>query len=98
MVTRALTLLCLAWLPLGLLACDPCPEIPMTEGVEGLVITPDEHPDGWGQDMCWSCHAYDALHRRGCSPGVDLGLVRELVEDEDLDSCADCHGDNGVAQ
>lgn len=95
MVIRVLLCLLVA-LPLLLSACDPCPETAMTDGAEGLVITPEEHPDGWGQDECWSCHAWDALHRRGCSPGVDLVLVREQVEEEGLDSCSDCHGDNGV--
>ena len=80
-----------------LAACDVCPEVPMTEGAEGLVITPDEHPDGWGEHECWACHASEALHRRGCSGGVDLVMVREQVDDEGLDSCSDCHGDNGVA-
>ncbi len=82
---------------LALSACDPCPEVAMIDGDEGLVVTPEEHPDGWGQDECWACHAREALHRRGCSGGVDLVMVREQVDEEDLDSCSDCHGDNGVA-
>jgi hypothetical protein len=96
MVSRVLRCLFLIGILLQLAACDVCPETAMTEGAEGLVITAAEHPDGWGQDECWSCHAYEALHRRGCSEGVDLELVREQVEDERLDSCSDCHGDNGV--
>lgn len=75
---------------------DTCPEVAMTEGPEGLVLTPDEHPSGWGEAECTTCHAMLALHRRGCSPGVDLAMVREQVEAEGLDACATCHGDNGV--
>ncbi len=83
-------------LALGLAGCDPCPEVAMMDGTEGLVIVEEEHPDGWGHEECTTCHVYEALHRRGCTEGVDLAMVREQVADEGLDACVVCHGDNGT--
>lgn len=82
-------------LTLALAGCgDPCPEVAMTDGPEGLVIVQEEHPDGWGHHECTACHALEALHRRGCTEGVDLAMVREQVDDEGLEACATCHGEN----
>ncbi len=85
-----------AFAALTLSACDGCPEVAMIDGPEGLVIIEEEHPDGWGLEECTTCHAMGALHRRGCSPGVDLQMVRDQVDEEGLDVCWTCHGDNGV--
>lgn len=72
---------------------DPCAGVPMSQSDGGLVVTADEHPDGWERTDCVSCHALDAIHRYGCSPGVDpVALQREAQPD----NCTDCHGDNGV--
>lgn len=82
-------------LALALAGCgDPCPEVAMIDGPEGLVIIEEEHPDGWGHHECTTCHALEALHRRGCTDGVDLAMVREQVEDEGLEACSVCHGEN----
>jgi aspartate aminotransferase-like enzyme len=91
MVTVILLLLVLA-------GCgqDPCPEGSMLTGDEGLVVTAAEHGDGWGQAECDACHARVTLHRTGCTPDVDLEAIQDMVADEGLDSCALCHGDNGV--
>ena len=75
-------------------ACDPCPEVSMLEGEDGLIIVEEDHPDGWGRADCHRCHAMEALHRRGCSEGVDLALVRAAVDEGGLDACASCHGGN----
>ncbi len=93
-----LRFLALGVLLLGLGGCDPCASGSMLESEEGLMITADEHPDGWGREECSTCHAFDALHRRGCTEGVDLVLVRQTVEDEGMDACGTCHGDNGVGE
>jgi hypothetical protein len=81
-----------------LTACgdDPCPRGSMLDSVEGLELTQEEHPTGWGLDCCSECHATAVLHRIGCTPDMDLDAIRGLVADDGLDSCADCHGDNGV--
>ena len=87
-------------LPLALLltACgeDPCPYGSLLDTPAGYTLVAEEHPTGWAQADCWSCHAKGALHRGGCSPDVDLDAIRAEVDDQGLDACAACHGDNGV--
>ena len=75
---------------------DPCPRGSMSDNAGGIMVTQAEHPTGWGLDDCSECHAFAALHRIGCTPDVDLEATREAVLQEGLDSCASCHGDNGV--
>ncbi len=89
-------LLFIVLLPLAACGDDPCPRGSMLDSVDGFEMTEAEHPTGWGLEDCSECHALPSLHRLGCSPDVDLELIREQVRDEGLDSCASCHGDNGV--
>jgi hypothetical protein len=78
---------------------DPdCPRGSMVASPGGLVVTPSEHPTGWGGAACEECHAFDALHLAGCTPEVDLVEAQERVASDGVDSCAPCHGDNGVAR
>ena len=93
------------WLALaggaGLLATscaeqDPCPEVQMTDGDEGLVVTRAEHGAAWGQATCDACHVRAVMHRTGCVADVDLEAVRALVAAEGEASCESCHGANGV--
>jgi len=76
---------------------DPCARGSMLESEGGLVLTEAEHPSGWGLTTCTDCHALASLHRVGCTAGVDLDAVTTKVEEDGLSSCAECHGDNGVA-
>lgn len=76
---------------------DPCPYGSLLDSEAGLALTEEEHPTGWGQGDCWSCHVQATLHRSGCSPDVDLAAIRAEVERHPR-SCADCHGSNGVAE
>ena len=75
---------------------DPCPRGSMLESDGALVVTEAEHPTGWGRSDCAECHALDSLHRVGCTPDVDLDAVAAMVEEGGVQSCATCHGDNGV--
>ena len=83
---------------LGALGCeaDPCPRGSMLESDGALVVTEAEHPTGWGDGACTDCHAVEALHRGACTPDVDLDAVAVIVEEEGVEGCAQCHGDNGV--
>ena len=76
---------------------DDCPEGSMLAGEDGLIVVQNEHPEGWGEPACFSCHAAAVVHRTGCTPGVDLSAVREEVDAGGLSSCAACHGNNGVS-
>lgn len=82
---------------LASLGCEPPCEGSMLDSPGGLVLVAEEHPDGWGQEDCTDCHALEALHRSGCTEGVDMDAVRERVATDALTSCAPCHGDNGVS-
>ncbi len=81
---------------LGLGACDDVPCEDQTLSEAGLIVTQEEHGIGWGEASCDSCHLRAGLHGRGCTPGVDLVALREIVDADGLESCASCHGDNGI--
>lgn len=78
--------------------CAPpiCDQGSMLDSELGLELTEAEHPEGWGHEDCFGCHASASLHREGCTPEVDYEALWDLVEDEGDASCIDCHGDNGV--
>ncbi len=94
MVSRFLLLA--ASLLLGACGDDPCPRGSMSESVEGILVSEEEHPTGWGLEDCSECHAFAALHRLGCTPDVDLEAIRAIVSEKGEASCTSCHGDNGV--
>ena len=94
-----------AALGLGLAGCDEdwlaCEgEEGMLESDGGLDVTEDEHPSGWQQADCSTCHSSTATHTRNCTglDEVDLQAIRSDVEEYGDESCGDCHGDNGVAR
>ena len=69
-------------------------------GVEGLILTEEEHPDGWGREDCFACHPLEVIHQEDRS-GLGVLLledIREFTEQEGLASCPICHGDNGVPE
>ncbi|MFT7519658.1 MAG: hypothetical protein ACI9MC_001800 [Kiritimatiellia bacterium] len=80
-----------------LVGCDEPPCTDMTRSPGGLVVTAEEHVTGWGDAACHGCHALGALHRRGCTPGVDLDVLRIEVEQagDDSEACMSCHGELG---
>jgi len=72
---------------------DPCADRrDLLRSDAGLVVTADEHPDGWGRRACFQCHPAWTLHTVDCIADVALGDI-ELARAED---CVDCHGANGV--
>ena len=89
----------LSVIALAFAGCAPpiCDQGSMLDSELGLELTEDEHPEGWGHPDCFGCHAEAALHREGCTPGVDYEALWEILELEGDLSCAECHGDNGVA-
>lgn len=80
---------------------DPCAgREDMLLGDEGLEVTEEEHAAGWGREDCLACHALAATHRVACVEVVELDLaeIRAEASDGRYDTCADCHGDNGVSE
>ena len=67
---------------------------------EGTVLTEEEHPDGWGRSDCFVCHPIYEIHRvdRTGTGVLPLKDIQKLVEEEGLDGCPLCHGDNGVTE
>ena len=69
---------------------------------EGLVLVEQEHPTGWTRPDCFACHEIRSIHivnRTGLSDDVaDLPGVRAIVENDGVESCPLCHGNNGVTQ
>ncbi|MBI2486046.1 MAG: hypothetical protein HYW01_03630 [Deltaproteobacteria bacterium] len=70
------------------------------EGTDGLMLNQEEHPDGWGRSECFACHPINEIHRedRTGTGVLPLEDIQEFVEQEGLDSCPICHGDNGVME
>jgi len=69
------------------------------EGTDGLVLTQEEHPDGWGRSDCFGCHPITEIHRVDRTGGLlPLEDIQRFVKQEGLDSCPICHGDNGVTE
>ena len=63
----------------------------------GLIVTRDEHPDGWGRDDCIACHPLEDIHQEDRTGGAfPIEDVRDFVATEGPDSCFICHGSNGV--
>jgi hypothetical protein len=64
---------------------------------DGLIVTEEEHPDGWGRSDCFACHPIFDIHQVDRTGGLlPIEDIQELVEEEGLASCPLCHGDNGV--
>jgi len=69
-------------------------------GVEGLQLTEEDHPDGWGRQECFVCHPLEVIHQEDRS-GIGVLLlqdIRDFTVQEGLASCPICHGDNGVPE
>jgi hypothetical protein len=94
----AATLALLAGCDEAWLSCDEVAGMLESDG--GLEVTEDEHPSGWAQEACSTCHSSTATHRRNCTglDEVDLAAIRDAVEEDGDDSCGDCHGDNGTGR
>ena len=97
--------LALVFAALSLGGCDPawlsCEDVVgMLESEDGLEVVEDEHPTGWGQDRCLTCHSVEAMHQRNCTDldEVDLAAIQDDVALRGDGSCASCHGANGVEQ
>lgn len=65
---------------------------------EGLIVTQQEHPTGWGRPECFACHEIRNIHtvNRIGLPDDDLAAVRAIVRNQGEASCPQCHGGNGV--
>ncbi len=77
--------------------CEDLFDVLDTDG--GLTLTEVEHPVGWGEDRCFTCHSRERIHILNCTglDEVDLAEVRAKVDEAGVDACAECHGENGVA-
>jgi hypothetical protein len=66
----------------------------------GLVVLEEEHPTGWTRPDCFGCHNVNNMHqvnRTGLpDEKVDLPEIRAIIENQGLESCVLCHGDNGA--
>ena len=98
MVARLLALLTLGLLGGACVPMTPCEDLDVTIGQseEGLVVTPSEHPDGWGRGDCEACHPVEVVHFRECTDGVDYDRLWEQLQGDGYDACGECHGTNGT--
>lgn len=61
-----------------------------------IILTEDNHPEGWGLSACLLCHPVWLIHLTTEDPDVDLEEIREVVEEVGEASCMFCHGSNGT--
>lgn len=61
------------------------------------LVTPAEHPSGWGRRECLLCHnAALGIHRGPNSP-IDAAALNEIIRQNGGSVfCLSCHGPNGV--
>jgi hypothetical protein len=63
----------------------------------GVILMQDEHEIGWGKTTCFDCRNSENIHQTDrTGTGLNLEAIEELTKDGGLDSCATCHGTNGV--
>jgi hypothetical protein len=64
-----------------------------------FVLKRDLHELGWGKTECFLCHNINNIHKveRVAALKIDLKAIDDQVAKEGLNSCVDCHGNNGVA-
>ena len=77
---------------------QPCTDVQaLLDGPEGLILTEEDHPLGWGEAQCFACHQAWNIHQPECveQSGWDAEFIDEHTDVEDSSSCAACHGDNG---
>ena len=70
------------------------------DSTEGLILTEEDHPDGWMREDCFACHPLQVIHQVDRS-GTGLLLLEEIQEFvlmEGLASCSICHGYNGIPE
>ncbi len=99
-IARVLPLACLLAGACGPyeLDCEDLFDVLDTDG--GLTLTEREHPVGWGQERCFTCHSVERIHVLNCTglDEVDLAQIRAEVRLGGIEACASCHGDNGVTR
>jgi len=62
-----------------------------------LILTRNNHPHGYGQKECFTCHVYYNIHKGNCFDCATMEFARKIkVKSEDVNICVGCHGDNGV--
>ena len=61
-----------------------------------LVLTPQNHPHGYGQNECFSCHVNENIHQVNKLNSPLFDYAKPLVDQSGLRSCSGCHGTNGI--
>lgn len=70
----------------------------LIDSAQGVQLTREEHPDGWGRRDCFLCHPLEDIHQvdRTGTGVLPLEDIRAFVQRDRLESCPLCHGSNGV--
>lgn len=67
------------------------------ESPEGLILTEEEHPGGWGRADCNTCHNLDNIHLENRTDiSIDIEAIHDQALEEGNSGCPDCHGANGI--
>jgi hypothetical protein len=61
------------------------------------LVTPAEHPGGWGRRECLLCHNASLGIHRGPNSSIDADALNDLIRQNNGSVfCLTCHGPNGV--
>ena len=81
-----------------LFSCDQDPQYEdyLIPNQTELSLTEVNHPHGWQQTECFSCHVTASIH---VDDTLNTGIIdeaRRSVETYGISGCYQCHGYNGV--
>ena len=60
-----------------------------------ITLTEANHPHGWKQSQCFMCHVKVNIHQANRINSPVLEIARDLVEQDGIQTCNLCHGENG---
>lgn len=61
-----------------------------------LTLSAQNHPHGFGQTECFSCHVETNIHQIDRVGSNQTALARQMVQQSGISICYACHGRNGV--
>ena len=66
------------------------------DSISPLILTQSNHPHGYQKTSCYSCHTPQNIHRVNRLGDPSFDFADPLVQQNGLNSCVGCHGNNGV--
>lgn len=62
-----------------------------------ITLTEANHPHGYGEKDCFYCHIKGNIHQVSTTNISLRETALRRVEEDGINSCSECHGQNGVS-